>query len=127
MNHSPHCLLSVAGTLFRTLSTVEEKCPKTYKLNKTTLLLQACICRAPEIFYKSLLTPHICGLQLLVLTFSFSTLEIFIFVTEKLIFCNRSQHFVFHPVPAKFQLSIGWISPQEGVRDMHPVSLHGTS
>lgn len=71
--------------------------------------------------------PHtyICGLQLLVLTFSFSTLEIFIFVTEDIILCNRSQHFVFHPAPAKSQFSVAWFSPQEGVWDMQLTAFHG--
>lgn len=75
--------------------------------------------------------PHtyICGLQLLVLTFSFSTLEFlfFFFVTEDIILCNRSQHFVFHPAPAKSQFSVAWLSPQEGVRDMQLTAFHGAS
>lgn len=65
---------------------------------------KASICREPEEFSKAWPAPCICGLQLLVLTFSFSTLETLIFVAEDIILRKRSQHFVFHPAPAKFQL-----------------------
>lgn len=58
------------------------------------------------------------------LTSPFSTPQVFIFVAEDIILRGGSQH-LFHPAPAKLQLSTAWISPQEGVRDMQPTAPRG--